>query len=799
MSNQFSSKYNKIKKFELHVIFIVMLFLLFTHFSFSQYSSPNEVIVREIVIDNLGVGQIDRSYVLTHLSQKVGDKLDYGLVSADVRDILKTGIISDVKVDAAELPNGVKLIYSLHKRLRLDRIVAISGEDHFRESKLRNWLGLEVGDYIDDQVMGVKIEKLLKEYHDDKYPYVDITWKIIETDNYDGRGKVKIIINEGHKAKLKKVKFVGNDNISREDLKKIIGVKPWWNPFGWWGRKYVQNEINLANDNLRNYYIGQGFLDAQIDKPTIDMYKKGKYRLTFDINEGMRYKFGKIDIEGMDIFPKSDLEHRVVCRNGATALGTSLQASIRGVTDFYGGKGYAGTYVEPIIIPNVEKGTVAVSFKVHEGVLTHIRNIKIRGNTRTRDKVIRRELLVYPGELYNTVKIRRSERIIQNLGFFSTVHSFAEKALSPDEKDLILEVTEKRTGQFMMGAGFSSVDKLVGFIEISQGNFDFKGWPYFTGGGQKLKLRLQFGSRRSSYSLSFTEPWFLNRRLSLGFDLFRSDVDYNDYSLKRTGGAVKLGKALPGPNRIDFRYQLVKKEEYDIADTNAYYYTDDSADEYYFATDTDYVKSSLRVAITHDTRNNPFVPSRGNRSSVFSELSGGPLGFDLEIYRIGGKVRQYFPLWFGHVLSFKGEAEIVDEYGGTEEMPIAERLFLGGGRNLRGFEYRDVGPKVARKIPTDNGEIIDYRPVGGRSMLMGSLEYTIPLLSMLRIAGFYDVGNVWRDAYDFDFSRLASSVGIGLRIDMPGFPIRIDRAWVISKDDELTNDDPWVFWIGYDF
>ena len=791
----------KIRRFRLQTLCLSLLFavLFLPKVSFSQFVSQNEIIVREIVIDNLGAGQIDRSYVLTHLSQKIGDKLDYSLISTDVRDILKTGIISDVKVKAVELSDGVKIIYAVRKRLRLDRAIVFSGEEKFKESKLRDWIDLRIGDYVDDQVMGVKIQKIMKEYHEAKFPYVSITWEIVETDKYDGLGKVKVIINEGEKSKIKKVIFVGNDGIPSEDLKKILGVKAWWNPFGWWGRKYDQNEIDVASDNLRNYYMGQGYLDAKLDKPAIKMYKKGKYSISFNIHEGARYKFADIDIDGFELFEKEALLQRVVCRPGAVAFDASLQASVRGVGDFYGGKGYAGTYVESILTPNIKTETVGVKFKVHEGVLTHIRNIKIRGNTRTRDEVIRRELLVYPGELYNTVKIRRSERIVKNLGFFSTVRSSSEKALRPDEKDLILEVAEKRTGQFMMGAGFSSIDKLVGFVELSQGNFDLKGWPYFTGGGQKLKLRLQFGTRRSSYDLSFTEPWFLGRRLSLGFDFFRSDMDYDDFSLKRTGGAIKLGKALPGPNRIDFRYQLVHKEEYDIADTNMYYYTDGTMDPYTFGGDVDYVKSSLRVAITHDTRNNPFVPTSGNRSSIFSEISGGPLAFDLDIYRIGAKGRQYFPLWFGHVLSLKGEIEVVDEYGDTEEMPIAERLFLGGGRNLRGFEYREVGPKVVRKIPTDNGEIIEHRPVGGRSMIMASVEYTVPIISSIRLAGFYDMGNVWRDAYDFDFSSFASSAGVGIRIDMPGFPIRIDRAWIISKDDELSVADPWVFWIGYDF
>ncbi len=793
-------------KQKLHDIFVlgsfaIMVLFVLPQSAFSQFASQKKVIVRDIEIKNVGPGQLDRSYVETHLSQKAGAELDYSLVSSDVRDILKTGLISDADVEAVELPDGVKLIYKLKKRLQLDRPITFSGAEHFREKKLRGFMGLEVGDYIDDQVIGEKVRKIIKEYNEDKYPDVSVTWKIIETSHSRGLGKVHIIINENiGKAKIKKLEFIGNEHISKEDLKKVIGIKRIWNPFGWFGQKYNKEQIDIAREKIRTYYIGQGYLDVQVAEPEVKMYKKGKYKIIFKIKEGRRYYFSKnIKIETIGKFSPEQIRHRVLCYEGAPVTAASLQGSVQGIKDFYGSKGYIDTYVDPILIPDLTNATVSVDFKVKQGFLTHIRNIKIRGNTRTRDKVIRRELLVYPGELYNTVKIDRSKRIIKNLGYFSSVNTYPEKTLKPDEKDLVIEVAEKRTGQFMMGAGFSSVDKLMGFVEISQGNFDIKGWPYFTGGGQKLKLRLQFGTRRSRYDLSFTEPWFLNRRLSLGIDLFRSDVDYDDYSLKRTGSAIKLGKALPGPNRIDFKYQIVKKEEYDIADTNTYYYLDNPTEEYHFATDENYIKSSFRTAVTHDTRNNPFMPSRGNRSSVYGEIAGGPFGFDLDVYKLGIKGRQYFPLWFGHVLSLKGQVEVIDEYGGTDEMPISERLFLGGGRTLRGFDYRDVGPKVIRKIPTDNGDYVEHRAVGGRTMVMASAEYTIPIISHVRFAGFYDIGNVWRDAYDFDFSSMASSVGIGLRIDMPGFPIRIDRAWVVSYDDEYTRDDPWVFWIGYDY
>jgi outer membrane protein insertion porin family len=404
--------------------------------------------------------------------------------------------------------------------------------------------------------------------------------------------------------------------------------------------------------------------------------------------------------------------------------------------------------------------------------------------------------MVYPGEVYDTVKIRQSERVLQNMGFFGNIRTRPVPTPAGDEKDLVVEVEEKRTGQVMVGAGFSSVDNLMGFVELSQGNFDLQGWPWFTGGGQKLKLGAQVGTENQRYDFSFVEPWFLDRKLSLGFDVWRSDRDYDDYDLQQTGVAVELGKPLPGPHRVAFRYQLENSAITDESDTNEYIYADPPQDPYSFTREEDTTKSSLRLTLTRDTRNNPFIPSEGNRVSLYGESAGGPLGFDTDLYEFGLITAHYKSLWWEHVISLRLNAQVVEEYGDTEELTISDRLFLGGGRTLRGFEYRDVGPKVIPVDPTTAED--DHRPVGGQTLAMARAEYTIPIVKYVRWAAFYDVGNVWRDPYDFDFSVLASSVGTGIRLDIPGFPIRVDYGWAIKKDSELTDTDPWVVWIGYD-
>ena len=218
---------------------------------------------------------------------------------------------------------------------------------------------------------------------------------------------------------------------------------------------------------------------------------------------------------------------------------------------------------------------------------------------------------------------------------------------------------------------------------------------------------------------------------------------------------------------------------------------------HFFVDEADTVESSLRLTLTHDTRDNPFVPTRGDKVSVFGNLSGGPLGFDTDTYGLGLNGKRYVSLWWGHVLSLRYRYEVVDEYGSTDLMPIGSRLFLGGGRTLRGFDYRDVGPKVQRADLLEGSD--SYRPVGGRSLALAGAEYAVPIVTNFRLATFYDTGNVWWDAYELELDDFASSWGVGLRLDIPGFPIRVDRAWVIEKDDDLTDEDAWTIWIGYDY
>lgn len=779
-------------------VIIASIFLVF--WSTAESGTQATPVVKEICVRNLGAGRIDKSFVLVHTGVKIGSELDRLRISKDVKALLATGRFSYIAVEIEPLDHGVRLVYSIRNKLKLAEPVEIAGAHEFREEKIRDLLGLEVGDLVDDQVLDNRRQRVIEEYRREYYPNVTLTWRTDETDHAEGMAKVSVVIREGKRAHVAKVNFVGNKEISSDVLRKAMKQPARWNPFLWLRkRRYDPEELETARAEIRNIYLNAGFLDATVDFPTVETQEDGSLAVNVNVREGVAYRFGEISLGGITLFPEAELKRLVGIKSGDIASVDAIRRTVQALEDYYGTRGYANAVVKPELDSDAASGIVNIHFAVTEGNLMRIRNVLIRGNTHTKEKVIRRELLVFPGEIFDKVKVRRSERIISNLGYFSNVRSYSVNTPALDEKDLIFEVEEKATGQFMVGAGFSSIDKLMSFVELSQGNFDINGWPYFKGGGQKLKVRGEIGSTRKLYELSFVEPWFLDRKLSLGIDLYRSEVDYSDYDIERTGGAVSLGKSLPGANRIDFQYRLEKSVLSDIVDTNQYFYADSSEEEYYFR-EEDRLSSSLKTTLTHDTRDNPFIPTRGNRVKLFTSISGGPLGFDTDIYELGISATRYMPLWYKHVLSVCARCETVEEYGDTTEVPIGDRLFIGGGRTLRGFEYRDVGPKVIRTVETEEGgEEIYHRPVGGKSLAMASAEYTIPIVSGIRIATFFDIGNVWGDAYDFQLDRLASSAGVGIRLDIPGFPIKVDRAWVIEKDDEFTDMDAWVFWIGYDY
>ncbi len=762
--------------------------------------SARGVTVGEIAVENRGFGKTDRPFILAHIGTETGDELDRFRISRDVKALLGTGRFTHVNVRVRPLADEtVRVIYSVKNRLKLAGPVRVKGTDLFKDSKIREIMDLKTGDLIDDQVVGLAVKKLKERYAEDYYTEARVEWQIEATDREKGLAWVSVVVYEGPRQPVNRIVFNGNTHLSDNQLRRPFEQPAWYNPFKWFRKKrYDAAELETARLAIEQIYRAEGYLRVEVETPRRKTDSDGQVVIEVRIDEGDRYRIGDVGIEGVKLFPEDALLSGVRIETGDIASLQAIRESALSVMDYYGRRGYVDTAVRPAMNEGEGTNIVDVVFEVFEGEKAWIHNVEISGNSKTRDKVIRRELLVYPGDLYNEVAIDRSERRLNNLGFFSSVRSYSEKTRDAQKRNVIFEVEEKPTGQFMVGAGFSSVENLIGFVQVQQGNFDLTGWPYFTGGGQKLKLAAEFGSTTESYELSFVEPWFLDRKLSLGVDLYRKHLSYDDYDLEQTGGALSIRKSLPGPNSFSARYRLENTLVNDVSDTNRYFYVDRPDEEYFFAREEDVLQSSLRLSLIHDTRNSPFVPTKGTKVVAFTEITGGIFGFDTDIYELGVSLKEYIPVWLDHVVSLNARMEVVDAYGDTDRVPINDRLFLGGGRTIRGFEFRDVGPKVVRSEDLGADGNVSYRSVGGNSLALASAEYWVPVIPKIRLASFVDVGNVWRDSYEFRFEELAATYGAGVRLDVPGFPIRIDWAWPLWRDDELTDEERFVFWIGYE-
>lgn len=718
--------------------------------------------VKEISIVQQGDVPVDTNSVLAFTTVRVGQDITRANLSTDVRELERSGRFSFVAAQIEDAPGGVRIVYQISQKPRINRI-EITGAEEIGNKKVRELLELGAGDLVDDATIATRALKVREHYAKKYYPDAKLAWTI-ETEKETGLAVVRVKVEEGRHAHVRNITFPGAVSVKARTLRKAMkqqerGFWSWITGSG----TLNQDDLYADKETLRRVFQDKGLLDVKIGDPVITS-AAGKYiDIEIPVTEGRPYSLGKLELKGVTLFPVGDVAKVVTNRPGQIASMGSIEASAKAVRGYYGNRGYIATKVTPLMTPTADGQAVDISFDVVEGRKAHIRDVLVRGNTTTKDKVIRRELTVYPGEEYNEAKIRNSENRLRNLGYFKFVNAVPEDTTDPSQYDLAFELEEQRTGNLMVGAGFSSIDNLIGFVELSQGNFDIGRWPP-TGGGQKLRIRGTAGSRRRDMEVSFIEPWFLDRKLSLGVDLFQHDERYSsDYHLRDTGGRLTLGKALGTYSRVNLSYGLENYDVYDVSTNASQTIQDEEGSR---------LKSSVTLELVRDTRDNFFVPSRGMRTSVSAQLAGGPLGADTDLYKFTAQASKFWPVWWDHVFNVRGTWASVDHYGDSDRVPIFDRLFLGGARTLRGFKYREVGPK------DENGE-----PVGGQTSGFLAFEYTIPVVEKIRYALFYDIGMAYPEAFENSWDELNSDWGMGIRFDIPGFPMRLDYAWPIQTDE----------------
>jgi outer membrane protein assembly complex, YaeT protein len=540
-----------------------------------------------------------------------------------------------------------------------------------------------------------------------------------------------------------------------------------------------QTQLQQDLDSVREWYQNHGYIDVEV-KDVRKEREKGPMIITIVIAEGTKYHVGKVVITGEKITTVEKIRFLLKMKEGNVYSPKDLHDDSKRIADAYGAGGYVDLELTPEGKP-AGPGRVDIHYKIEEGSRSFVQRINIVGNTRTKDKVLRREVLVAPGDVYNTVRVDLTKKRLDNLGYFSKVETFPDDTGIAGRKDLTIQVEEKRTGSLSFGGGFSTVDSLVAFVELTQGNFDIADWPGFTGAGQKFRLRLQGGNQRRDFLLALTEPWFLDRRLSLSGQIFFSEANYlsSVYSQRDYGFSEEIRKPLNAFMYMTLGYRREWLEIFNLTS---------GAHPELFAEAAAREKSQVSSSIVFDRRDNPNITRQGQRISISPYIAGDYLGGSTQVYGFDAEVSQYVHLPWDTILLFNHEVASVNSWGNGNEVSIFDRLFLGGSNNLRGFQFRDIGPR-------DKGG----EPLGGRAMSRSTVEFTFPIIAdKARGAFFYDAGFVNPDPFDFGTTNLASDVGFGIRMVLPIGPLRVDYGIPIQKDGR-SGGGKFNFNVGYQF
>lgn len=713
-----------------------------------------------------------------HINSQAGDVFSQKKLTEDIQRLYKTGFFRDIAADVDQTPEGNTVITFIVEPVPRIAEISIKGNKRLKKKKLRSELTVKKGDLYDAQAVAASSTAMRQLYEEKSYYGTTVKTDIKKINEK----QVNVIweISEEPRTKLRNIEFVGNTIFSKRKLLKHIRTDPtFWSyifPVGFFSEK----ELKIDRIRLQNLYARKGYLDFEISEIRRDYSKKGKWvSLTVFLNEGLPYVIDDVAVEGNQLFGDAEIKRKFELKEGLVYTPVLESQDIDAIREMYAPQGYIDLTVRPRLDKDPEKQLVDVTYIIEEGPAAQIRNVRITGNNITKDEVIRRELLLQPGDKADFRKIDASRSVLKNLNYFETVSITPLSTEVPAEKDLNVQVEEKRTGQLMAGAGFSSEDALIGTLQVTQTNFDLTDWPTFRGGGQRMRLQLQMGTEQSNALVSFTEPWWLDRRLRLNASAFTTTRNEEEYDRERTGISTSLAWRGIFNLRHEAGIQIQQVELTDFSDT----VSQELADE-----EGTYDITALQYSISRDTRDRFIYPTQGSTWELSAELQPEILGTYSDIYSLGLDATTYLRLLSPFILRLRGELGVVDSISG-EDVAIFDRLFAGGTSTFRGFDRREISPVD-----------VNDDSLGGRSLLLGTVELTYPFTESVRGSIFCDMGNVWADAYDWDPADINVSVGFGLELQLPVGPIRLDYGIpVVTQQDHLSTSGRLHFNLGYYF
>jgi outer membrane protein insertion porin family len=700
----------------------------------------------------LGNVKVEEGVIRGAIKSREGGPFSVEKVREDLRSIFDLGSFTDVQVDIKSTPQGKEVIFIVVEKPSIKEIL-IKGNNKVKLDDIKEKMTLTPRSILNLEKAKENSEQIRKLYFSKGYYGVKVEYQVdyLETNE----AMVTFTISEGPKGHIQKIVFKGNKKIKTSDLKKLMATKQ-RNIFSIITKTGTLDEDVLKNDLqlLTAYYFDHGYLEAKTSEPKIDLSDPKKIRIEIEIVEGPQYRLGNIDFKGDLLTTKEDLFKVLKIKRGAVYSSTAIRRNVNALTEKFANQGYAYVEINPDTSVDNKNLLVHLTFEIEKKKRVSYEKIQVVGNTKTRDKVVRRELQVAEGELYSATAMNKSRDRLKRTGFFKEV-DFATSRGSTEEKiNLDIKLEEAPTGALSFGIGYSSIESVVGSASISDRNL--------FGLGYSGSLKFSLGFKTQNFRLSFTDPYFLGYPFAAGIDLYHERVEiFETYSYQITGGDIRFGKELTDTLRIDAMYKLENVKVYNVASDASIFVQDQKGKK---------TTSAISIVPSIDTRDDYFNPRRGGRHSLSIQNAGGILGGDNYFVKVVGQTSWFFPLPLNTTLNLRGQAGMIAPYGG-KKVPIYEKFFVGGINTIRGFEYGMVGPRD-----------INNEPIGAKYMVVGNIEWIFPISREIGLQGalFFDIGKGWGTDSGEGIARdrgIAIGVGPGIRWFSPFGPIHIDLGF----------------------
>ena len=728
---------------------------------------------REVIIEIIITGnkRIEADAIKRVIVAAPGDVFIPKKLSNDLKTVYSMGYFEDVRIEAESTSKGKVIFFKVKEKPNIRRIIIKGNSSRFDDEKIKENLNIATGSILNIFKVQKNVKRIETLYKEKNYHNVKVDYKIIELKN--NQADLTFIIEEGEKVRIKKIKFIGNKAYTEKKLKKILkssekGFFSWLTSSGDLKKEDLNEDVAM----LAAFYHNNGYIQAKIGEPKVE-FKENHIEITIKIKEGVQFKVGKVDIKGDLVIAKEKMMEKIKISNQEFFNRWIVHNDVILLKDIYSDEGYAYAEIYPRTKKNIDELVVDITFDIKKGKQVYFEEIIISGNTKTRDKVIRRQLKVYEQELFSGVRLKRSIRNLYRLDYFTDVKVNTLKGSTDDKMVLKIDITEKPTGSFSFGGGYSTTEKAYATASISQKNL--------FGRGQILDVNGKWGDVTKMYSLGFTEPWLFDIPLSAGIKIYDWEYEYDAYDKQSRGGIFKLGYPVFDYTRgyISFSY-----DKADIEITEEIATPQSIVDLVKDIGGENIITKSTTAELRYDSRNRIFNPTKGSDHSMIVEYAG--FGGDIGFTKYTANTGWYIPL-------FKDLVGFVHAKGGyvfensDGKLPDYERFFLGGINSLRGFDWEDLSPK-------DN----DGNSIGGDRFVQFNIELLIPLFKDAGIAGviFFDTGDVYDNDEDIDLGELRESAGFGFRWYSPVGPIRLEYGYILDPIEGQGEGGQWEFTMG---